>query len=268
MKRLLALAPGLLAAAAALAVVPLSGCSDCPASCAAPDMVLDLCDAAKADLVSSEASGACRIEGLYVTFLAQEGDCHVVLHYRDGTRSEIHAWVGWRSDSCCQGYYPDVDHRYFTVPHPDCQQPWMPRDAGYESPDAASCPYPQSGCYTHSEFENCACRCKDWEVPTAGVGTYPASGCSVGCGCGFGEDEADYGCAKDEDCVLVRAGCCPCTSGGASMAVIKSKQLAWEDQMVAHCPPSGQGSFGCPEVDVCAGRRAVCANGHCRALAP
>ncbi|HEY3452122.1 MAG TPA: hypothetical protein VGK67_37610 [Myxococcales bacterium] len=52
------------------------------------------------------------------------------------------------------------------------------------------------------------------------------------------------------------------------MAVLATKQLAWEDQMVAHCGPEGRGSYGCPEIDVCAGRRAFCDRGHCRAIAP
>lgn len=255
----------------ALAALSLSGCSQVACSCAAPGMVLDLCEAARAQLVSSEASGACSIRGTEVTILQQEGDCHVVLHYRDGTRSEIHAQITKNrdTDGCCDGYYyPDKDHLFFTVPYPGCTspQPDWSKDAGTDSPDASCGPTPETGCYTHAQFQDCGCRCNQSHVPVVGGGTYPNSDCTLACPCGFGTSEMDYGCKVDSDCALVRAGCCPCSSGGANIAVLASKQLAWENAMVGACGPSGQGEWGCPTIYVCDGRKAVCEQGRCRAV--
>ena len=56
-------------------------------------------------------------------------------------------------------------------------------------------------------------------------------------------------CQADEDCVLVKANCCGCNSGGKSVAIHKSKQESYERDLKKYC--SANESMLCPTVYNC-----------------
>ncbi len=67
-----------------------------------------------------------------------------------------------------------------------------------------------------------------------------------------------YDCTTDQDCVKVKAGCCPCSAGGESTAVNANYTTQWEDHL--DCAPNTM----CPMVYKCKSMDLPqCVEGHC-----
>jgi hypothetical protein len=66
-----------------------------------------------------------------------------------------------------------------------------------------------------------------------------------------------FACTMNSDCAKTQAGCCPCSSGGQSVAIAAKCLEAWIDSL--NCPPD----IMCPAVYLCDDSVPVCMNGQC-----
>ena len=113
------------------------------------------------------------------------------------------------------------------------------------------------GSFVMPGFDDCSCRCGSSEiVPTTAPG-------KLACGCGFLGSDYVGGCQTDGDCTLVKAACCGCASGGASMAALTARAAAFAKEMRNACGPTGVGIDGCSTVFLCGDATAACAQGRC-----
>lgn len=64
-------------------------------------------------------------------------------------------------------------------------------------------------------------------------------------------------CETDDDCVAVRTGCCPCSSGGGSRAV----NADYADDLAPVCDPTRP--IACPAVYLCRDERPACEANRC-----
>ena len=64
-------------------------------------------------------------------------------------------------------------------------------------------------------------------------------------------------CESDEDCVSVRTGCCPCSSGGRTRAV----NASYADDVAPECDPTRP--IACPAVYLCRDERPACQSNRC-----
>lgn len=72
-------------------------------------------------------------------------------------------------------------------------------------------------------------------------------------------------CNKNEDCVLVEEGCCPCSSGGNEIAIHRSLVENHNTEREKECAPSGN-NIMCPTVYLCGQKRAECSNSQCKTV--
>ncbi len=81
--------------------------------------------------------------------------------------------------------------------------------------------------------------------------------CPEDCTEEVGECEDYFACEDDKDCVKSQAGCCPCSSGGQSIAVAAACEDEWLKAM--NCPPD----IMCLTVYLCDDSVAACNDGKC-----
>jgi len=74
--------------------------------------------------------------------------------------------------------------------------------------------------------------------------------------------ESFQACAADDECVMVDADCCGCSSGGRSTAVNGAWEAEWYEHLA--CPPT----YACLDVYLCDGSVPACVDGACRLVAP
>jgi hypothetical protein len=100
-------------------------------------------------------------------------------------------------------------------------------------------------------------KCPAGTVPSGYACTYKSEVCCVKeaepADCG----KNPFGCQSDKECVKSKASCCPCNSGGKSIAVAKACEADWIKAM--NCPPD----LMCPMVYLCDDSVAVCMDGAC-----